>query len=269
VETITLNLLVIHKPFDQQPLTLEKTPLFNLQPYATYSEGNKWSGAVSTGWGGNNTDAYFLQMRSTSACGGTVINYSKRFTISSMTGSFPPNVLEGIQTIGSDTDGPPTDQSQAGAALACTSSVAAEPAATTSTSSATGTSTLQPTSTVFASSGTSPNPSSHSSSSITLSSGALAGIVVTSIVIFAAISSSAIFLFRHIRKHRTNPVASLKSWSSRSKAMERLDSTAELAGTVVCKELEGDKRQPTELGATERVELPVNARRSIYEMPAS
>ena len=49
--------------------------------------------------------------------------------------------------------------------------------------------------------------------------------------------------------------------------MERLDSTAELAETAVCKELEADKRQPMELGITERAELP--ARRSIYEMPAS
>lgn len=206
-------------------------------------------------------------MRSTSACGGIIVNYSKRFTISSMIGSFPPNVLEGIQTIGSDIDGPSTDQSQAGAALTCTSSVAAEAAATTSAAIDTSVPAPQPTSTGSISSVPPPDPNQRSSNSITLSSGALAGVVVSSIVIFAAIAGNAFFLFRRIRSHGMHALPSFRLWSSRSKSIERLDSTAELAETAVCKEMEGDKRQPMELANTVRAELP--ARTSIYEMPAS
>ena len=49
----------------------------------------------------------FLKMIS-AATGGTVINYSDRFTLSGMTGTFPPNVVSGIATI-KGTGGPPTE----------------------------------------------------------------------------------------------------------------------------------------------------------------
>jgi hypothetical protein len=52
--------------------------------------------------------------------------------------------------------------------------------------------------------------------------------------------------------------------------MERLDSTeqlAELSATARRKELDADKRHPTELATIVRAELP--ARRSIYELPGS
>lgn len=52
--------------------------------------------------------------------------------------------------------------------------------------------------------------------------------------------------------------------------MGRLDSAdhiAELSENAICKEMEGDKIQPTELSTMVRAELP--ARRSIYELPGS
>ena len=42
------------------------------------------------------------------ATGGTVINYSSRFTLTGMTGTFPPNVEDGIKKV-SGTDGPSTE----------------------------------------------------------------------------------------------------------------------------------------------------------------
>jgi len=49
----------------------------------------------------------FLKMIS-AANGGTVINYSDRFTLSGMTGTFPPNVQQGIAGV-TGTGGPATE----------------------------------------------------------------------------------------------------------------------------------------------------------------
>ena len=42
------------------------------------------------------------------ATGGVVINYSDRFTLSGMTGTFPPNVEAGVKSV-KGTSGPPTE----------------------------------------------------------------------------------------------------------------------------------------------------------------
>jgi hypothetical protein len=49
----------------------------------------------------------FLKMISVSAKGGTVINYSSRFSLTDMTGVFPATVLSGLKNV-ADTDGPPS-----------------------------------------------------------------------------------------------------------------------------------------------------------------
>ncbi len=49
-----------------------------------------------------------LEMISNAASGGTVINYSQRFSIISMTGAFPPKALAGLKTI-SGIEGPPSE----------------------------------------------------------------------------------------------------------------------------------------------------------------
>lgn len=50
----------------------------------------------------------FLKMISVATAGGTVINYSPRFSIAGMTGNFPANVIAGIGTV-SGTAGPATE----------------------------------------------------------------------------------------------------------------------------------------------------------------
>lgn len=49
----------------------------------------------------------FLKIQSVGAAGAQVVNYSDRFTLSGMTGSFPANVQAGIKTV-SGTNGPPS-----------------------------------------------------------------------------------------------------------------------------------------------------------------
>lgn len=188
-----------------------------------------------------------------------------------MTGSFPPNVIQGIQSIGSDTSGPPKDQSAAGPALTCTASVVAEPVPSPTLTSAATTATVLPTASFAAHSPTS--TVSTSSKPITLSTSALAGIIVVSMLIFATICGVAVFTFLRLRKRRMqpqSPKSNFKSWLKRDKGMEKLHSTdhlAELSETPLRNEMDGDKRQPTELSTIVRAELP--ARRSIYELPGS
>lgn len=54
-------------------------------------------------------------MVSVSKEGGQVINYSNRFSISGMTGSFPPNVQAAISKLGGSNAGPPTENGAAAA----------------------------------------------------------------------------------------------------------------------------------------------------------
>ena len=73
----------------------------------------------------------FIQMIS-AAQGGTVINYSDRFSLSGMTGTFPPAIADAAKAI-TDTKGPPTQNNVAGgngAASASSGSVAAYTAQT-------------------------------------------------------------------------------------------------------------------------------------------
>jgi hypothetical protein len=72
-----------------------------------FAVGNKALGTVGIGIGADTKNAYFLKMISVAAAGGTVINYSPRFSLSGMTGSFPANVVAGLKTI-KGTDGPPS-----------------------------------------------------------------------------------------------------------------------------------------------------------------
>lgn len=77
----------------------------------TFSLGNAASGPVAAGFGGTATNAYFLKIISNTA-GGTVTNYSPRFSLTGMTGSFPPNVAAGIKQV-KGTTGPSTENNVA------------------------------------------------------------------------------------------------------------------------------------------------------------
>ena len=60
------------------------------------------------------TSNSFLKVQSVAAAGGTVINYSDRFTLSGMTGAFPPDVVAANAAV-KGTAGPPTVNQVAGA----------------------------------------------------------------------------------------------------------------------------------------------------------
>ncbi|GAB7339911.1 hypothetical protein MBLNU457_6437t1 [Dothideomycetes sp. NU457] len=66
------------------------------------------TGTITPGLGGTGENAYYLKMVSVASQGGTIINYSNRFTLTGMTGTFPPNVVQGIAAIAGSTAGPPT-----------------------------------------------------------------------------------------------------------------------------------------------------------------
>lgn len=71
--------------------------------------------ALTAGWGADDKNAYFLKFIS-AAAGGTVINYSDRFTLASLTGTFPASVQAGLRTV-TGTAGPvDVNNVQAGAA---------------------------------------------------------------------------------------------------------------------------------------------------------
>jgi len=72
----------------------------------SFTEGNSATGTITQGLGADVENAYFLKMIS-AATGGSVINFSDRFTISGMDGVFPSVVIAGLQTV-SGTAGPPT-----------------------------------------------------------------------------------------------------------------------------------------------------------------
>ena len=57
----------------------------------------------------------FLKIQSVGTTGTQVINYSDRFTLAGMTGTFPPGVQAGIKTV-SGTNGPPSTNQEAPAA---------------------------------------------------------------------------------------------------------------------------------------------------------
>ncbi|OJD17972.1 hypothetical protein AJ78_02003 [Emergomyces pasteurianus Ep9510] len=72
----------------------------------SFAQGSSISAPVATDIGGNEPNAYFLQMVIYDANGPDLI-HSPRFTLTGMTGSFPPRLLEGIKAISSTTDSPP------------------------------------------------------------------------------------------------------------------------------------------------------------------
>lgn len=63
--------------------------------------------------GGGTINAYFIGIESELKAGGTVINYSSRFTASGMTGTFKPEVAAALKDV-TGTSGPPTKNSVKG-----------------------------------------------------------------------------------------------------------------------------------------------------------
>ena len=82
-------------------------PLTTLVTTGDFAKGNAVSASFTVGLGADTSNAYFLKMIS-AATGGVVINYSGRFSLANMDGTFPPAVTEGLKTV-TGTAGPPTE----------------------------------------------------------------------------------------------------------------------------------------------------------------
>ncbi|KZF21542.1 hypothetical protein L228DRAFT_248266 [Xylona heveae TC161] len=88
-----------------------------LQTNGDFSTGNSASGSIVASIGGSTANAYFLKMISVATAGGTVVNFSKRFTLSGMTGVFSANAQSGLKNV-QGTNGPDTQNNVNSAATA-------------------------------------------------------------------------------------------------------------------------------------------------------
>ncbi|KAI9849732.1 MAG: hypothetical protein M1838_000093 [Thelocarpon superellum] len=114
-----------------QPLMMsaraKNPPCMSLKDQGTFDGTNGASATVPVGFGASTPDnAYYLKMLSTATAGGTVINFSNRFSLSGMTGVFPPALVTDLKTV-SGTTGPPTVNQVAGANAAPPAGGAAGP----------------------------------------------------------------------------------------------------------------------------------------------
>ncbi|KAF2656866.1 hypothetical protein K491DRAFT_691536 [Lophiostoma macrostomum CBS 122681] len=75
---------------------------------ASFSTGSKMEQPFDKTLGASTPkNAYFFMMQSVAAKGGTVTNFSKRFTLSGMTGAFDPVIISGMKDV-TGNDGPAT-----------------------------------------------------------------------------------------------------------------------------------------------------------------
>ncbi|KAJ9611082.1 Cell wall synthesis protein kre9 precursor [Cladophialophora chaetospira] len=79
-------------------------PVATLVSAGTFSTGNTITITLTAATGADVANAYFLKFVS-AATGGTVINFSDRFSLASMTGTFPAAVQQGLRGV-SGTAGP-------------------------------------------------------------------------------------------------------------------------------------------------------------------
>ncbi|CZT53278.1 related to KRE9 Cell wall synthesis protein [Rhynchosporium secalis] len=83
------------------------TQLYQLSASTFAAAGKSVSVTVPVNTGGVGTNAYFLGMLSVATAGGTVWNYSNRFTLTGMTGTFDPTVAAAVKAVSGST-GPPS-----------------------------------------------------------------------------------------------------------------------------------------------------------------
>lgn len=89
----------------------------------TAFSGTSVSVTIAPTLGGNGTNAYFIGMTSVATAGGQVINYSDRFTLTGMTGTFDATTEAANEAI-SGTSGPDTENQVASAAGTATGTTA-------------------------------------------------------------------------------------------------------------------------------------------------
>ncbi|KIX92262.1 uncharacterized protein Z520_12008 [Fonsecaea multimorphosa CBS 102226] len=73
-------------------------PVATLVQEGTYTTGDSITITLQASTGANVANAYFLKFVS-AATGGTVINFSDRFSLTSMSGTFPAAVQQGLRTV--------------------------------------------------------------------------------------------------------------------------------------------------------------------------
>ncbi|KAF2152132.1 hypothetical protein K461DRAFT_269185 [Myriangium duriaei CBS 260.36] len=89
-----------------------------LVPNGAFSAGLVAQGVVPAGLtnAANSANGYFLKIVSAATSGGQVVNYSNRFGMTGMTGTFDPAVLAAITALGTSNAGPPTEDGVTNAA---------------------------------------------------------------------------------------------------------------------------------------------------------
>ncbi|KAK5111671.1 hypothetical protein LTR62_004776 [Meristemomyces frigidus] len=85
-----------------------QTPLYTVANAGLFSAGSTVTATIPAGLAGSTANGYFLKFTSVASEGGTVINYSSRFTMTGMTGTTPATALTAITALGGSTAGPPT-----------------------------------------------------------------------------------------------------------------------------------------------------------------
>ncbi|EER36477.1 beta-1,6-glucan boisynthesis protein [Histoplasma capsulatum var. duboisii H88] len=88
-------------------------PLIHVAKDRSFAQGNSISFPLAAGIGGNEPNAYFLQMVINNP-NGLDLFHSPRFTLIGMTGNFPGRLLDGIKAISGVTDSPPVHYNQLG-----------------------------------------------------------------------------------------------------------------------------------------------------------
>jgi len=91
-------------------------PLTTITTNGDFSSGNSVTGTISPGLAGSTKNGFYLKMISVAKEGGTVINYSDRFTLTGMTGTTPAADEEAVTALGGSTAGPATVNDVANAA---------------------------------------------------------------------------------------------------------------------------------------------------------
>lgn len=81
-------------------------PLTTLANSQLFSAGNSITATIPAGLAGNTANGFFLKFTSVATEGGTVINYSSRFSMTGMTGTTPAAQVNAVTALGGSTAGP-------------------------------------------------------------------------------------------------------------------------------------------------------------------
>ncbi|TKA50261.1 hypothetical protein B0A55_12870, partial [Friedmanniomyces simplex] len=95
-----------------------QTPLITCANNLQFSAGSTATCVVPAGVAGSTANGFFLQFTSVASEGGTVINYSSRFTMTGMTGTTGTAQQQGVTALNGATAGPPTVNSVSNGAAA-------------------------------------------------------------------------------------------------------------------------------------------------------